>query len=155
MKGNGNSFKTLFQTLYFFLLPTYGMRTKYIIKNKKEFFHIGTNLFFQPRKFPSDPELISIGDNVKIASGVTFVNHDICNFMLNTKFNVKTFNNYSAPIKIRNNVMIGANTMIMPSVEICDDVIIAAGTIVSKNINQSSVYGRGTSKTYKIHRRIY
>ena len=49
MKGNGNSFKTLFQTLYFFLLPTYGMRTKYIIKNKKEFFHIGTNLFFQPR----------------------------------------------------------------------------------------------------------
>ncbi|MBQ7538384.1 MAG: hypothetical protein IJT42_05410 [Treponema sp.] len=45
--------------------------------------------------------------------------------------------------------MIGANTMIMPGVHICSDVIIGAGSIVTKDITLSGVYG-GACKTNKV-----
>lgn len=77
MKENGNSWSTLFQKLYFMVLPSSGKRTKYLVKHAHLFKHIGKNFFWQPRSFPSDPEFISIGDNVKIASWVEFINHDI------------------------------------------------------------------------------
>ena len=91
MQGDGQGFKTLFRKLYFMVLPTSRMRTRYVVKHRELFHHIGRDLFFQPRKFPSDPELISFGDNVKIASNVTFINHDICSSMFNTKYNTLIF----------------------------------------------------------------
>ena len=57
--------------------------------------------------------------------------------MVNTKYGENIVSPYFAPIKIGNNVMIGANSMIMPNVKICDDVIIAAGSIVTKDINKA------------------
>lgn len=83
MKGNGNSWSTLLQKLYFMCLPSSGMRTKYINKHSQQFKHIGEGIFWQPRTFSTDPELISIGDNVILATGVLFVNHDIVPAMLN------------------------------------------------------------------------
>ena len=32
--------------------------------------------------YGTEPEMISFGDNVHVASGVTFINHDIWGFML-------------------------------------------------------------------------
>ena len=68
MKGNGNSIGTLLRKLYFSLIPTSGGRSKYIRKHASLFKHVGKDVFFQPRKFPSDPELLSIGNNVKIGA---------------------------------------------------------------------------------------
>lgn len=92
MKGNGNGFGTLFRKLYFMLIPTCGMRTRYIIKHRSLFRHVGKDLFFQPRKFPSDPEMIWLGDNVKVASDVVFINHDVVPAMLTCKFKPLRFN---------------------------------------------------------------
>lgn len=86
MKGNGQNIGTLFKKLYFYCLPTSGMRTNFINCHKYEFAEIGNNLSWQPRKYPADPELIKIGDNVKIATDVTFINHDICHSMLEWKY---------------------------------------------------------------------
>lgn len=91
MKGNGNGYATLFRKLYFMLLPTSGMRSRYIMKHSGLFRRVGRDLFFQPRKFPSDPELISFGDNVMVASNVTFVNHDILSVLFNRKYNTLLF----------------------------------------------------------------
>ena len=77
MKGSGNGVGTLLRKLYFYLLPTCGMRSNYIKKHKYLFRNVGENVMWQPRQFPADPELISIGDNVKLAANVLFVNHDI------------------------------------------------------------------------------
>ena len=41
MKGNGNSWSTLLQKLYFMCLPSSGMRTMYINKHSQQFKHIG------------------------------------------------------------------------------------------------------------------
>lgn len=50
--------KTLRKCL--FLCIVTGGRTKYINNHKKLFHHVGEKLWWQPRKFPDQPELISI-----------------------------------------------------------------------------------------------
>lgn len=67
---------------FFMLIPTSGGRSRYIYRHKYLFHHVGENLFYQSRKFPSDPEYISFGNNVMVASDVIFINHDITNTML-------------------------------------------------------------------------
>jgi len=75
MKGDGNSLSTLLQKLYFYMIPTQKGRTKYVIKHKNMFHSVGEDLFFQPRKFPADPERISIGNNVKIGANSVVLNN--------------------------------------------------------------------------------
>lgn len=139
MKGNGNGISTLLKKIYFLMIPTSGARSKYIMKHAHEFKRIGEKIFWQPRQYPSDPELISIGNNVRIASGVTFINHDIIPALLNNKFKTKEFESFQGCIEIGDNVMIGANSIILPDVKIGSNVIIGAGSIVSKDIPDNSV----------------
>ena len=139
MKGSGNDFSTILRKLYFYCLPTCGMRSKYIKKHKQRFYHIGKGVMWQPRNFPSDPELISIGDNVKIAANVIFINHDTLSGMLNQKYKTNKFKHNRGCIKIGNNVMIGARVMILPNVQIGNNVVIGAGSIVTKDIPDNSV----------------
>ena len=139
MKGNGNGVSTILRKLYFFCLPTCGMRNRYIMKHKKLFHHIGNKIMWQSRKFPADPEFISIGDNVKIASNVSFTNHDVIQKMLNDMMQTDTFQKNQGCIKIGNNVMIGARTMILPNVCIGDNCVIGGGSIVTKDIPAGSV----------------
>lgn len=139
MKGNGNGFDTLFEKLLFMLIPTSGGRTRYINKHKDRFKHVGGGLFFQPRQFPTDPELISLGENVNIASDVDFINHDVVYRMLNVKFHTSEFEIQEGCIEIGDNVMIGARTLILPNVKIGSNVIIGAGSIVTKDIPDNTV----------------
>ncbi len=44
------------------------------------------------------------------------------------------------PIKIGNNVYIGNDALILPGVEICDNVIIGANSVVTKSITTSGIY---------------
>lgn len=104
MKGKGNGIGTLLRKLHFMLILKSNGRTKYIYKHKALFKSIGKNVFFQPREFPADPEYISLGNNVKIASKVTFVNHDICSFVFNTEDNTKRYLPFRGAIEIGNNV---------------------------------------------------
>jgi len=139
MKGNGNGLGTMLRKLYFFCLPTCGMRSKYIKKHKNLFHHIGENVMWQPRQFPADPELISIGDNVKLAANVTFINHDILYTLFNGMNHTNEFKKYQGCIKIGRNVMIGANTMILPNVQIGNNVVIGGGSIVTKDLPNNCV----------------
>lgn len=139
MKGNGNGWSTLFQKLYFMFIPSSGKRTIYINKHANQFKHIGGGIFWQPRTFPTDPELISIGDNVMIASGVEFINHDIVAHMLNKKYDTHDFQPMKGCISIGDNVMIGAGTVILPNVRIGSNVVIGAGSIVCKDIPDNVV----------------
>lgn len=97
--------------------------------------------FFQPRKFPADPELISFGDNVRIASEVSFINHDITNTMLSNCIDSLNISELGGAILIGINVMIGARAIIMPNVKIGNNVVIAAGSIVTKDVPDGCVVG--------------
>lgn len=141
MKGNGNGFATMFQKLYFMILPTSGQRSRYLKKHKDLFYSFGEGVFWQSRKFPADPELISIGNNVKIASDVIFVNHDIIHSVFNSMRNDTSFRPHIGCIAIGDNVMIGTGTYIMPNVRIGSNVIVGAGAVVTHDIPSGSVAG--------------
>ncbi len=76
--------------------------------------------------------LLSIGDNVTIASGAKLELHDA---------STKRVLGYSkiGRISIGNNVFIGANSLILPNVAIGDNCIIGAGSIVVRDIPPGSV----------------
>lgn len=79
-------------------------------------------------------ELVTIGDDCFIGHGVMFVNDRFASGGPargdTTKWQSTT---------IGNRVSIGSNATIMP-VEICDDVVIGAGAVVTKSITQPGIY---------------
>lgn len=139
MRGNGNSVGTLLQKLWFFVLPTAGLRSRYIYKHENQFHHIGRKILWQPRSFPTDPEYISVGNNVRLASGVQFINHDTAREMLNRMYETDTFASVRGCIQVGDNVMVGANTLILPNVRIGNNVVVGAGSVVTRDIPSNSV----------------
>lgn len=49
---------------------------------------------------------------------------------------------------IGNNVSIGSNSTILP-VNICDDVVIGAGSVVTKNISKKGIYAGNPARLLK------
>ena len=80
-----------------------------------------------------------MGNNVWVASQVSFVPHDVIHRMLNNKRGTNEFQEYLGCIDIKDNVFIGSNSTILPNVSIGPDTIVAAGTLVNKNL-QGGVY---------------
>ncbi len=128
-----------------YLISDANKRSKVLVK-KKFFKSVGENFFFQPRLIPDEPKLISFGNNVSVASGVTFVTHDVIDKVLNNMDLNCTFRYNCTPIKIGNNVFIGCNVTILPGVEIKDNVIVAAGSVVTKSVKENTVVAGNPAK---------
>lgn len=112
-------------------------RTNYIVKHNI-FKSVGKNFFFQPRIIPADPELIKFHNNVTVASNVTFINHDLVHNVLNNMNNGYYAYN-SGCIEVMDNVFIGSNTTILPNVKIGPNAIIAAGSVVTKDVEENTI----------------
>ncbi|MGX7025494.1 acyltransferase [Vagococcus hydrophili] len=125
-----------------------------ILKKKKYLKFCGDNVFFQPRKIPSDAKLVSLGNNVVIASQVVFINHDVMHHVFNNIEKHST-SYHMGKIEIGDNVFIGANTILFPNIKISDNVIIAAGSHVYKDINQSGVYAGIPLKKIKEFEKVF
>jgi acetyltransferase-like isoleucine patch superfamily enzyme len=92
---------------------------------------VGSNCKIQSHSFVC--ELVTIGNNCFIGHGVMFIND---------KMKTGPANGDRSKWKktiIGENVFIGSNATILP-VHICNDVIIGAGTVVTKNITQAGTY---------------
>lgn len=112
-------------------------RNKYIIKHKI-FKDVGENFFFQPRLIPADPQLIKFHNNDIVTSNVTFVNHDIFHLGLN-KLGKGKFYYQNGCIEVMDNVFIGCNSTILSNVRIGPNAIVAAGSVVTKDVPPNSV----------------
>lgn len=86
--------------------------------------------------FGSEPWLITIGDNVYITAGCQFITHDGGTLILRKEYPDLE---WTAPIEIGNDVYLGLRTMILPGVAIGDRVIVAAGSVVTKDIPSGCV----------------
>ena len=117
------------------------------LKKHKVFYNMGDNCMTMFRKIPLYPKLISIGNNVWVASNVLFVTHDVIHRMINNKLNEEHFQEHLGCIDIKDNVFIGSNCTILPNVKIESNTIIAAGSVVNNNIPGNGVYG-GTPCKY-------
>ena len=71
-----------------------------------------------------------IGADCFIGHGVMFINDKFVDRKLSKEF---------LPTKLGNKVYVGSNSTMMP-VSICDDVVIGAGSVVTKDITESGTY---------------
>lgn len=105
-----------------------------------DYFHRqGEGCFFQPYSFGTEPRLIGFGSNVYLASGVRFLTHDVIALMMRTKLGRDDINERVGTISIGDNVFIGADTTVLYDVSIGNDVVVAAGSLVTKDIPDNSV----------------
>ena len=85
-------------------------------------------------------ESVRIGNDCFIGHGVMFIN-DLFSGGAPANGNKDLWKN----TKIENNVSIGSNATILP-VDICSNVVIGAGSVVTKNIKKSGIYAGNPAK---------
>ena len=88
-------------------------------------------------------ELVTIGDDCFIGHGVMFIN-DLFSEGGPARGNKALWKSTS----IGNHVSIGSNATILP-VSICSNVVIGAGAVVTKNINEPGTYAGNPAKKLK------
>ena len=133
-------FTKLLKRVRFALIPGSMGRSAYIRKNKV-FRSIGEHVFWQPRIIPADPHLISLHNNIAIASGVTFVTHDVMHWVFNEMDKTNEYQSHIGCIEVMDNVFIGGGVKILPGVRIGPDAIVAAGAVVTKDVPKGSIVG--------------
>lgn len=130
----------LLERIWFLLLPSPSLRLRFI-RSHHIFAEIGEHIHWQPRKYPTDGDRIKLHNNIAVASGVEFYMHDIINFVLSGKDKTHKYEVYRGCTEIFDNVFIGANSKILYNVKIGPNAIIAAGSVVSKDVPEGSVVG--------------
>ncbi|AUC82948.1 DapH/DapD/GlmU-related protein [Lacinutrix sp. Bg11-31] len=97
---------------------------------------VGSRCRIFTTNFGSEPFLIEIGNDVTITSGVKLITHDGSTWLMKDD---KGRRYRFQKIEIGNKVFIGVNSIIMPGVKIDDNVIVAAGSVVTKSIPSGSI----------------
>lgn len=80
-----------------------------------------------------NPKGIHIGEYVRITGGVTILAHDDCRKL-------------KADVYIGNNCFIGNKAIILPGVKIGNEVIVAAGAVVTKDISSNCIVAGNPAK---------
>ena len=131
--------KRLLHTLRYYVIMNSTKSGDYI-RRKHIFGSIGDKVRLPNMLIPLHSEKIFIGNNVEVASGVRFVVHDAIHGVFNNiPGNHDVYKEHIGRIDIGNNVFIGANTIILSPVKIGDNVVIAAGAVVNRDIPSGSV----------------
>ena len=102
---------------------------------------VGSNCKIQSHSFIC--EGVTIGNNCFIGHGVVFIND-----LMQTGRPAGGDRSKWKKTNIGNNVSIGSNATILP-VEICNDAVIGAGAVVTKNIVVPGVYAGNPAKKIK------
>lgn len=93
---------------------------------------IGKGCFIGTKNFPSEPYLIEIGDNCRIAGATSFFTHGGI-WSLRKIYNDPNLDHFGK-IKVGNNSYIGERCMIMPGVTIGERCIVGGGSVVTKSV---------------------
>lgn len=102
---------------------------------------IGPNTKIQSHTFIC--ELVTIGNNCFIGHGVMFIND-----LFAKGGPAQGDKSLWKSTLIGNNVSIGSNATILP-VSICDNTVIGAGAVVTKNIEKAGIYAGNPAKLIK------
>lgn len=85
------------------------------------------------------PQGIHIGNNTLIGSGVVILSHDHCK-------RVEDNQPYLVDTYIGRNCFIAINSIILPGVKIGDEVIVGAGSVVTKDVPSNCVVAGNPAK---------
>lgn len=93
--------------------------------------------------FGTEPFLVSIGNRVTITSGVKILTHDGSTWLMRDDHGRRQL---FRRVIIGNDVFIGVNSIILPGISIGNNVIVAAGSVVTKSIPDDSIVGGNPAK---------
>jgi len=111
--------------------------TPFDIQAKKAGVKIGGGNLIYSHFWGSEPYLITIGNHCQITEGVKMFTHGGAHVLRKNDPDFDIFGR----VKIGDWVYIGNNAMIMPGVAIGDNVLVAAGSVVTKSIPSGVVAG--------------
>jgi Hexapeptide repeat of succinyl-transferase len=83
------------------------------------------------RSLGAEPFLVEIGDYTLVSTEVLFVTHDGGHWVTEAEF--PTANRFGR-IKVGSRVFIGARTILLPGVTIGDNVVVGAGSVVTRDV---------------------
>lgn len=96
--------------------------------NSEQWININSNIA------KNEPHLIYIGHSTTIGGGVEFVTHDNCISKV-----IEGKSDLFGKIVIGRNCFIGARSVILYGVTLADNVIVAAGSVVTKSFHESNI----------------
>ena len=119
-------------------------RTRFLAESGL-FAGFGKNCEWFSRKIPEEPYMIKLHNNVVISGRVNFITHDVINDMLAKKIGAKPGEKiaeyYMGTIEIFDNVVIGSDTTILYNTKIGPNAIVAAGSVVAKDVPEGAIVG--------------
>lgn len=105
--------------------------------------NLGSNcLIYRSVEWPSEPFLLTIGNNVRLTRGVSIHTHGGGNVV---RRKVPDFDVFGKVV-IKDWAYIGAHSQIMPGVTIGEGALVAAGSVVTKSVPDGMVVGGNPAK---------
>ncbi len=124
-------------------------------KNRNVFIGDNTIIYNTEFSYSQKGDYFYIGNNCTI-TGAYLLGHDASPTLFIDEFIIHkdvwkdgSRRSYREPIRIGNNVFIGVNAIILPGVCIGDNIIVAAGSIVSTDLDSNFVYAGNPAKKIK------
>ena len=100
--------------------------------------NLGSNcLIYRSMEWPSEPYLVTIGNNVQLTRGVAIHTHGGGNVIRRKVSDFDVF----GKVVIKDWAYIGSHAQIMPGVTIGEGAMVAAGSIVTKSVPDGMVVG--------------
>jgi acetyltransferase-like isoleucine patch superfamily enzyme len=106
------------------------------LRARKTFHAQGEFCYIMPTTVFTDPKYVEIGNNVQMAT-CTVLGHDGSVAMLNRAYEVVL--DSVGPVRLKDNVFIGHNSIIMPNVTIGPNAIVAAGALVTRDVPEGKI----------------
>lgn len=103
---------------------------------------IGENCNIQKVSFGSEPYLVKVGDSVQITDGTKIFTHGGGWVLRHIDPTIDFF----GKVEIKDNVYVGNNVLIMPGVTIGANVVVAAGSVVTKTIPDGVIVAGNPAK---------
>lgn len=126
------------RTVYVSLCHPSGEEFAEYLKRHGGFQSIGNDVCILPITDITDPAYVRIGNNV-ILSRCALIGHDAAAAMLSRAYGVPL--DAVGKIDIRDNVFVGYGALILPGVTIGPNAIVAAGAVVTKDVEPNTIVG--------------
>lgn len=107
-----------------------------VLKRGKILYAMGDDCAIQTNVTITDPRYVRLGNNVRL-TGCTLFGHDGSINMINRAFGCKV--DRVGSIDIGDNVFVGHQAIILPGVRIGPNAVVAAGSVVSRDVPPNSV----------------
>jgi acetyltransferase-like isoleucine patch superfamily enzyme len=122
--------------LYIRLCAPAGDEYASYLQARQTFHAQGKFCYIMPGTTFTDPKFVEIGNNVQMAICTVF-GHDGSIAMLNRAYG-KTLDGVG-PVRLKDNVFIGHNAIVMPNVTIGPNAIVAAGSLVTRDVPEGKI----------------